>query len=90
MAAGSMGWFIFYRKLSRIMQDDARTAAFKAAATRGPLAVTVAHLSDFDEVIDVRSPDEYTGKKLHMPDYPQEGTLRGGHIPTAIRMNIEL
>ena len=31
----------------------------------------------------MRSPDEYTGKKLHMPEYPQEGALRGGHIPTA-------
>ncbi len=34
-------------------------------------------------LVDVRSPDEYTGKKLHMPEYPQEGALRGGHIPTA-------
>ncbi|MGP1308754.1 MAG: sulfurtransferase [Phycisphaerales bacterium] len=34
-------------------------------------------------LIDVRSPGEYTGKTLHMPDYPQEGALRGGHIPGA-------
>ncbi len=34
-------------------------------------------------LVDVRSPDEFTGKKLHMPEYPQEGALRGGHIPTA-------
>ncbi|HZG66142.1 MAG TPA: sulfurtransferase [Herpetosiphonaceae bacterium] len=34
-------------------------------------------------LVDVRSPDEYSGKKLHMPEYPQEGALRGGHIPTA-------
>ena len=34
-------------------------------------------------LVDVRSPDEYTGKKLHMPEYPQEGALRGGHIPSA-------
>lgn len=34
-------------------------------------------------LIDVRSPDEYTGKRTHMPDYPEEGVLRGGHIPTA-------
>src|SRR6201999_997555 len=32
---------------------------------------------------DVRSPDEYSGKKLHMPEYPNEGALRGGHIPGA-------
>src|SRR5579872_2111742 len=41
------------------------------------------HLAHHGKLIDVRSPQEYTGEKLHMPDYPQEGTLRGGHIPTA-------
>ncbi len=35
------------------------------------------------QLVDVRSPDEYTGKKLHMPEYPNEGALRGGHIPGA-------
>lgn len=35
-------------------------------------------------LIDVRSPGEYTGELLHMSDYPQEGALRGGHIPGAI------
>jgi thiosulfate/3-mercaptopyruvate sulfurtransferase len=35
------------------------------------------------QLVDVRSPDEYSGKKLHMPDYPNEGALRGGHIPGA-------
>jgi len=34
-------------------------------------------------LIDVRSPAEYSGEKLHMPEYPQEGALRGGHIPGA-------
>ena len=34
-------------------------------------------------LIDVRSPQEFTGERTHMPDYPQEGTVRGGHIPTA-------
>jgi thiosulfate/3-mercaptopyruvate sulfurtransferase len=34
-------------------------------------------------LIDVRSPREYTGELLHMEDYPQEGALRGGHIPGA-------
>jgi thiosulfate/3-mercaptopyruvate sulfurtransferase len=34
-------------------------------------------------MIDVRSPGEYTGELLHMPDYPQEGAVRGGHIPGA-------
>jgi thiosulfate/3-mercaptopyruvate sulfurtransferase len=31
----------------------------------------------------VRSPGEYSGELLHMPDYPQEGAVRGGHIPGA-------
>jgi thiosulfate/3-mercaptopyruvate sulfurtransferase len=34
-------------------------------------------------MVDVRSPGEYTGELLHMPDYPQEGAVRGGHIPGA-------
>ncbi len=34
-------------------------------------------------LVDVRSPGEYSGELLHMPDYPQEGALRGGHIPGA-------
>ncbi len=34
-------------------------------------------------MIDVRSPGEYSGELLHMPDYPQEGAVRGGHIPGA-------
>ena len=35
-------------------------------------------------LIDVRSPQEYTGERTHMPDYPEEGALRGGHIPGAV------
>ena len=34
-------------------------------------------------LIDVRSPQEYTGELLHMVNYPQEGAQRGGHVPTA-------
>ncbi|MEH0109994.1 sulfurtransferase [Tersicoccus sp. MR15.9] len=34
-------------------------------------------------LIDVRSPEEYSGARTHMPAYPQEGALRGGHIPSA-------
>ena len=34
-------------------------------------------------MIDVRSPAEYTGERTHMPDYPEEGAMRGGHIPAA-------
>ena len=34
-------------------------------------------------LIDVRSPEEYSGERTTMPAYPEEGTLRGGHIPGA-------
>ncbi|MCL4544250.1 MAG: sulfurtransferase [Chloroflexi bacterium] len=34
-------------------------------------------------IVDVRSPDEYSGKLLHMANYPQEGAQRGGHVPGA-------
>jgi thiosulfate/3-mercaptopyruvate sulfurtransferase len=34
-------------------------------------------------LIDVRSPEEYSGERTHMPAYPDEGALRGGHIPSA-------
>jgi thiosulfate/3-mercaptopyruvate sulfurtransferase len=34
-------------------------------------------------MVDVRSPEEYTGARTHMPAYPEEGALRGGHIPGA-------
>jgi thiosulfate/3-mercaptopyruvate sulfurtransferase len=35
-------------------------------------------------LVDVRSPQEYSGELLHMPSYPQEGATRGGHIPGAV------
>lgn len=35
-------------------------------------------------LIDVRSPQEYSGERTSAPDYPEEGALRGGHIPTAV------
>lgn len=41
------------------------------------------HIKKKLPLIDVRSPEEYTGKRFHMPDYPNEGALRGGHIPGA-------
>ena len=41
----------------------------------------LAHLGK--ALVDVRSPQEYTGERTHMPNYPEEGALRGGHIPGA-------
>jgi len=44
------------------------------------------HIDAKKPLVDVRSPKEYSGELLHMPNYPQEGATRGGHIPGA--MNI--
>jgi thiosulfate/3-mercaptopyruvate sulfurtransferase len=35
------------------------------------------------QFVDVRSPEEYAGTRMHMPEYPNEGAIRGGHIPGA-------
>ncbi len=56
-------------------RDDEKIRAFKEDVER--------HLEKQGPMIDVRSPGEYSGELLHMPDYPQEGALRGGHIPGA-------
>ena len=54
----------------RAFQDEVLARLDQAAA--GRLAL-----------VDVRSPAEFSGQKTHMPEYPQEGVLRGGHIPGA-------
>jgi thiosulfate/3-mercaptopyruvate sulfurtransferase len=56
-------------------RDDSQIRAFRDQV--------MAHIQAGKPLVDVRSPDEYSGKKLHMPEYPQEGALRGGHIPGA-------
>jgi thiosulfate/3-mercaptopyruvate sulfurtransferase len=43
----------------------------------------LAHMQAGKPLVDVRSPDEYSGKVIHMANYPQEGAQRAGHIPTA-------
>lgn len=42
------------------------------------------HSNTRKPLVDVRSPKEYTGELIHMPNYPQEGATRGGHIPGAV------
>ena len=56
-------------------RDDSSIRAFKPQVQE--------HFAAKRPLIDVRSPDEFSGKKTHMPEYPQEGVLRGGHIPGA-------
>ena len=56
-----------------VERDDSQIRAFKEDVLE--------HLGK--PLIDVRSPEEYSGERTHMPAYPEEGALRGGHIPTA-------
>ncbi len=46
----------------------------------------LAHVRSGGRLVDVRSPPEFTGERLHMEDYPNEGALRGGHIPGAVNV----
>ena len=62
-----------------VERNDAPIRAFKDDVLS---ALTVE--KGTETLIDVRSPQEYTGERTHMPDYPEEGVLRGGHIPTAV------
>lgn len=57
------------------LRDDTEIRAFRDDV--------LAHISQGFPLVDVRSPEEFSGKRLHMPDYPNEGALRGGHIPGA-------
>jgi thiosulfate/3-mercaptopyruvate sulfurtransferase len=34
-------------------------------------------------MVDVRSPEEFRGEITHLPDLPEESSMRGGHIPGA-------
>ena len=54
-------------------RDDSVIRAFKDDV--------LAHLGK--PLVDVRSPGEYSGELLHMPVYPQEGAVLGGHLPGA-------
>ena len=56
-------------------RDDNKIRAFRDQVMK--------HVTSGNPLVDVRSPQEYTGELLHMPGYPQEGALRGGHIPGA-------
>ena len=56
-------------------RDDASNRAFRDEVLE--------HVEARGQLVDVRSPEEYAGTRMHMPDYPNEGALRGGHIPGA-------
>lgn len=56
-------------------RNDTKNRAFRDEVLK--------HITKKLPLVDVRSLEEYTGQRLHMPDYPNEGALRGGHIPGA-------
>jgi thiosulfate/3-mercaptopyruvate sulfurtransferase len=56
-----------------VERQDAEIRAFKDDV--------LAHLGH--PLIDVRSPEEYSGERTTAPAYPEEGALRAGHIPSA-------
>lgn len=56
-----------------VARDDSKIRAFRDDVLK--------HFGN--PLIDVRSAVEYSGERTHMPDYPDEGALRGGHIPSA-------
>jgi len=56
-----------------VERSDAEIRAFKEDV--------LAHFGK--PLIDVRSPEEYSGERTEIPGYPTENALRAGHIPTA-------
>jgi len=87
MDGGSMKWANEGRETTREVPTYPKgsykakeRADYKIRAFRDQV---LAHIQNSGALIDVRSPGEFSGELLHMPNYPQEGTLRGGHIPGA-------
>lgn len=84
---GRAKWVEEGRELTRDVPQVAATEY--TAKERNDAAIrafrndVLAHIEKNGQLVDVRSPQEYSGEKLHMPDYPQEGAMRGGHVPGA-------
>lgn len=90
MDGGRQKWVAEGRELDTAVPEVARgtyAVRYRDAGIRAFLHDVVPHLLKVNAgtgaLVDVRSPQEYSGEKLHMPEYPQEGALRGGHIPGA-------
>jgi thiosulfate/3-mercaptopyruvate sulfurtransferase len=88
MDGGRLKWEKEGRPLTRDVPSYA-ASNYKASSERTDLPHrayrddVMAHLKMQGQLVDVRSPEEYAGTRMHMPDYPNEGALRGGHIPGA-------
>lgn len=87
MDGGRLKWEKEGRDLTR-EPADCSSSNYKAperddSAIRAFRGQVIQHLDAGLALVDVRSPEEYRGERMHMPDYPNEGALRGGHIPGA-------
>ena len=84
---GRQKWIAEDRELTTEVPDrpatDYPVAQRNDAPLRAYLADAVDHSNASLPLVDVRSPEEFSGERMHMPDYPNEGALRGGHIPGA-------
>jgi thiosulfate/3-mercaptopyruvate sulfurtransferase len=80
-------WVAEGRPLTRERPDRPRGSYPEVRRKDGAIRAfrddVLVHLQRRGRLIDVRSPQEFTGERTHMPDYPEEGALRGGHIPGA-------
>jgi thiosulfate/3-mercaptopyruvate sulfurtransferase len=87
MDGGRVKWQKENRPLSRdvpsYLRSDYRSADRHDAPVRAYRDEVLAHMKKQGQLVDVRSPEEFSGERMHMPDYPNEGALRGGHIPGA-------
>jgi thiosulfate/3-mercaptopyruvate sulfurtransferase len=71
------------REVPAYPRGDITVAARHDQGIRAFREDVLLHVAADRPLVDVRSPEEYRGERLHMPDYPNEGALRGGHIPGA-------
>jgi len=87
MDGGRMKWVAEGRPLTREVPTYPATSYIAQerndALIRAFRDDVLAHVKAGLPLVDVRSPGEYKGELLHMADYPQEGAMRGGHIPGA-------
>ncbi len=74
------------KEIPRYPETSYKVKQFNEKAIRAFREDVILHVKAKKPLIDVRSPQEFSGELLHMESYPQEGALRGGHIPQAINV----
>lgn len=87
MNGGRLKWEKENRPLVKEIPSYGKTAYRAKEADRSIRAFRDEVLKQSNEkkpLVDVRSPKEYSGELISMPNYPQEGATRGGHIPGAV------